>query len=206
MEELRRRILEALTAVAGAVPKSHRGPHLNPRSASRQVAQTYAKQSAAVSAGSAILPGIGVTIGLVADLVAVLKLQQKMIADIAALYGLPESLTREVMIGLLFKDTSPNAARSLLASHAGWSKPGSGTLAVNSDTFLKRALRKIAWGLARRMLGKTFSRIIPVIGAGAAGIGSYRGTLLVAETAMAYFESRGHDGEPASAKAALGAG
>lgn len=169
------------------------------------MAQTYARQTAVVSGGTAILPGIGATIGVVGDLVAVLKLQQKMIADIAALYDRSESLTREVMIGLLFKDTSPNAVRGLLASHAGWNKPDGKQLARRSDTFLKRALRKIAWGIARRMVGKAFSRIIPVIGAAGATIGSYRGTLMVAETAIAYFETRKHDPEPASAQAALSA-
>lgn len=203
MEELRRRLLEALTAIAGAVPKSHRGQHLNPRVASRALAVNVARQTAAVSGASAVLPGIGATVGVVADLVAVLKMQQKLIADIAALYGKSESLTREVMIGLLFKDSSPNAVRGLLASHAGWSKPDQKTLARRSDSFLKRALRKIAWGLARRMVGKAFARIVPVVGAAGAGIGSYRGTLAVAETAMAYFESRKPDGEPASAQAAL---
>lgn len=159
-----------------------------------------------ISGGSAILPGVGATVGVVADLVAVLKMQQKMIADIAALYGKPEALTREVMIGLLFKDTSPNAVRGMLASHAGWGSPGGGALARNSNSFMQRALRKIAWGLARRMLGKAFARIIPVVGAAGAGIGSYRGTLMVAETAIAYFESRGVSNEPASARSALGAG
>lgn len=181
-------------------------PHPLPRVASRDAAQSVAKKAAAVSAASAAIPGLGSTALIVADLIAVLKIQQKMIADIAAIYGQTPALTREVMIGLLFKDTSPNATRSLLASHAGWTKGDATAVARTSNPFLRRALQKIAWGLARRLAGKTVARIVPIIGAAGAGFGSYRNTLSVAEAAMAYFESRGPASEPASAVAALGAG
>ena len=206
MDELRRRILEALTALAGAVPKSYRMPNPEPRAAARDAAMGAARKAAALSGGSALVPGVGSTVLLVADLVAVLKIQQRMIADIAAIYGQSPSLTREVMIALLFKDTSPNAVRGLLVSHAGWQQPGGATLARGSNTFLRRALQKIAWGLARRLMGKAFARIVPVVGSVGAGIGSYRNTMAVAETAMAYFETRGVDAEPASARAALASG
>ena len=182
MDSLGRSVYDALGKMVGTVPKTTVARSAAPKAASETLAVDAARRAAAVSGGAALIPGVGSTLTLLPDLLATFAIQRRMVADIAALYGKTHELRPEVMTALLFGEVAPGAVAPL-------KKEGSSGFRRVSDAILRRALRKIAWGIARRILGRAVERLVPLVGAAGAGIGSYRGTLGVAKASIAYFEN-----------------
>ena len=202
MYDLRKTILDQITKIAGTIPVSTRAPSATPKMAAKELAMTVARHSAAISGGASIIPGIGSTALIAADLIAVLRLQQRMIADISALYDNRQALDEEAMIALLFKDIAPNSVRSLIV---GSGPKRSFDIRVASQAILRRTLQRIAWTLARRIAGRAVARLVPVVGAIGAGLGSYRQTLAVGDTAIAFFEGRVRAVKPLTSPIAVSA-
>lgn len=181
MDSMGRQLFDGLAKMVGTVPKTTVARSAAPKAAAETLAVDAARRAAAVSGGAALIPGVGSTLTLLPDLLATFAIQRRMVADIAALYGKTHALRPEVMTALLFGEVAPGAVAPL-------KQGGPSGFRRVSDAILRRALRKIAWGLARRVLGRAVERLVPLVGAAGAGIGSYKGTLGVAKAAVTYFE------------------
>ncbi len=179
-----RSLFDGLAKLTGTVPRSNLATSPAPRAAAEAIAKDAARKAAAVSGGATLIPGLGSTVTLVPDLLATFAIQRRLVADIAALYGRTPELGPELMTALLFGEVAPGAVAPLKRAQGG----PSGFRRV-SDQLVRRALQKIAWALARRIAGRAVERLVPIVGAVGAGIGSYRGTLGVAKAAMEHFES-----------------
>jgi hypothetical protein len=110
------------------------------------------------------------------------RIQAQLVADIAALHGRKAVLTREQMVFCLFRHTAAQAVRDL-AVRAGE------RLVVQQVTtqLLKKVAEAIGVKIARRVVGKGFTRWLPVIGVvGVAGY-AYYDTTQVAATTIEFF-------------------
>ena len=131
----------------------------------------------------ALPPGPLGLLTLIPDLVAVWKIQSQLVADIAAVYGRQEQLTKEQMLYCLFRHLASQAVRDL-AVRAGerWLVQRA-SLAV-----LQTVAQKLGVHLSRKVIGASLSRWLPLVGAVGVGTYAYFDTRQVAATAIALFE------------------
>jgi hypothetical protein len=113
------------------------------------------------------------------DLVAIWKLQSRMVADIAAVFGVTATLSREQMLYCLFRHAASHAVRDLVV------RVGD-RLVVRRATFrvLQTTAEKLGVTLTQRAAGAAVSRWIPVLGAIGVGAYAYYDTTRVASTAI----------------------
>ena len=116
-----------------------------------------------------------------------------MVADIAAVYGQQAALRQELMVYCLFKHGAAHLARELVV------RVGQRYLVKQATRqVLQGALQKIGVNVTQRVLGKSISRYVPVLGALAIGAYAYYDTAQVAKTAIETFSRPvvdGADGE-----------
>lgn len=106
-----------------------------------------------------------------------------MVADIAGTYGKQTFLTREQMLYCLFRHTAAQAVRDLVVR-------------VGDRFLVRRVLlrafqtiaRKVGVRITQRVIGKSISRWLPIIGALGVGAYAYYDTGQVAQTAIELFE------------------
>ena len=184
-------VLEAL----GEVPRSRRQPSAQAGPDSQRAARRAGGQ-AALAAGALALPlGPLGWLTVLPEMVAVWRIQARLVADIAALHGHTEPLSRETLLFCLFQHTSGRILRDLVL------QVGERSLV---QTLSARALQllaaRVGAGLARRVAGKGLARWLPV--AGAVGLGAYAfwETHQVAQAAMALFAPPAVEGQPARLK------
>jgi len=172
----------AILDFLGDVPKSTTAPSVVPEQAARGVANAAAAK-AAVAAGSLALPvgPIG-WLTILPELVAVWRIQARMVADIAALYDKKASLTREHMLYCLFKHSAAQAVRDLVARVGERLLVKSASLAV-----LQSIARAIGVEVTQRSITRGLARWVPIAGAVGVGAYAYYDTARVAMTAMELF-------------------
>jgi len=176
------RVADAILGFVGDVPKSSTVPSRTPAEAARTVANTAAAK-AAVTAGSLALPvgPIG-WLTILPELVAVWKIQARMVADIAVLYDKKAELTREHMLYCLFKHSAAQAVRDLVARVGERLLVKSASLAV-----VQGVARAIGVEITQHAIGRGLSRWIPIAGAVGVGAYAYYDTARVASTAIELF-------------------
>jgi hypothetical protein len=176
------RVADAILGFVGNVPESAGTPSRTPKDAAQSVANSAAAK-AALAAGSLALPvgPIG-WLTILPELVAVWKIQARMVADIAAVYDKKASLTREHMLYCLFKHSAAQAVRDLVARVGGRMLVRSASL-----TMLQSVARAIGVEVTQRTLGKSLARWVPIAGAVGVGAYAYYDTSRVALTAMELF-------------------
>ncbi|MEY8876195.1 MAG: hypothetical protein AB9M60_06785, partial [Leptothrix sp. (in: b-proteobacteria)] len=115
-------------------------------------------RAAAISGALALPPGpLGLTTVL-PDLLAIWRLQQGMVADIAAVYGKSASLRREAMVYCLFKHGGAALVRDLV------SRVGERfVIQQTTIVFIQQVLQKVGVQVTQKMIGKTVSRWVPLI-------------------------------------------
>ena len=169
--------------LVGQSPGSTAAVSTQPREAARHLARQVARKAAATAGALALPPGPIGWLTVLPELLAVWRLQAQMVADIAALYGLPHAPTREQMLVCLFRHTAAQAVRDLAV------RVGERWLVREASTaVLQRAAAHIGVHLSQRALGASISRWLPLVGA--LGVGSYAwlDTRQVAEQAIRLFE------------------
>ena len=176
------RVADAILAFVGEVPESSATPSRVPAEAARSVANAAAAK-AAVTAGSLALPvGPIAWLTILPELIAVWKIQARMVADIAALHGKQASLTREHMLYCLFKHSAAQAVRDLVARVGERLLVKSASLAA-----VQSVARAIGVEITQRAIGRGLSRWIPIAGALGVGAYAYYDTARVATTAIELF-------------------
>ena len=166
------------------------------------VARTAARKASLLAGSMALPPGPLGWITFLPELVAVWKLQSQMVADIAGIYGQHATLTREHMLYCLFKHLSAQALRDVVV------RVGERLLVQKTSGALLQSLaQKIGLQVSQKLLGKSISRFVPLIGAVGVGAYAYFDTTRVAQTATELFSGTAgaEEGEGGAHKASSAA-
>ena len=151
----------------------------------RLVARAAARKASLLAGSMALPPGPLGWITFLPELVAVWKLQGQMVADIAGIYNQDATLTREHMLYCLFKHLSAQALRDVVV------RVGERLLVQKtSGALLQNMAQKIGIQVSQKLLGKSVSRFVPLIGAVGVGAYAYFDTTRVADTAIELFSGQ----------------
>lgn len=175
-------ITQALRDLVSRIPASDEPVSSEPKGRAQSIAKIAAIKAAAISGALAIPPGPLGLATVIPDLVAIWRVQQSMVADIAACYGKSAYLGKEAMIYCLFKHAGAALVRDIVAR--------AGERYLVRRTSLKAVqdiLRKVGARVTQRVLGKSISRWIPIIGALGVGAYAYADTAQVAASAIELF-------------------
>jgi len=173
---------KALLEVLSNIPASSEEQNADPKARSQGIASTAALKAGGVSAALAIPPGPLGMLTIIPDLIVVWRMQSQMVADIAAAYGKTAHLSREQMIYCLFKHSAAQVVRDLVV------RVGERLLVRRAGLrVIHRTLRRIGFVVTRRLVGRSISRWLPVLGAAAVGAYAYWDTTGVAKTAIEFF-------------------
>jgi hypothetical protein len=175
-------VSEALHALVSQVPSSFEAPSAHPLGRSRLLGKTAAFKAAALSGSFTLPPGPFGMATVLPDLLAVWRIQQQLVADIASTFGKTDALTPETMVICLFKHGGAALTRPLFAREGH-------EVVVQRITHrtLLQLLEKIAVRLTQRIAAKSLSRWLPVVGAIGAGAYSYYDTTQVAANTISLF-------------------
>jgi hypothetical protein len=178
------KVAEAILGFVGDIPNSTETVSRVPVEAARRAANTAAAK-AAMTAGALALPvGPLGWLTILPELVAVWKIQARMVADIAALYGKKATLTPEHMLYCLFRHSAAQAVRDLVA------RAGQRYLIKRTSLrLIEEVAQQIGLKVTQQALGKGLARWIPIAGAVGVGAYAYYDTAQVARTAIKLFES-----------------
>lgn len=175
-------ISKALLDLMSRIPTSNEQTSSSPKERAQEIARNTAMKAAGVSGALALPPGpIGLATVL-PDLLAIWRLQQSMVSDIAATYGKSAFLKRETMIYCLFKHGGAALMRDLVI------RVGERYLVRRTALrMIQQILKKVGVRITQRVIGKSISRWIPIIGALGVGAYAYYDTTQVAATAIDLF-------------------
>ena len=182
-EDAGSRIGNAILDFIAAPPRSKLGKDDNPEAAARVKANTAAAAAALAAGALSLPPGPAGWLTILPEMVGVWKIQARLVADIAALYGHRVTLTEEQMIYCLFKHTAAQAVRDLVVR-------------AGERALVQRVTVKALQGIAKRIgvrvsqqaIGKGLARWLPIVGAVGVGAYAYYDTAQVAATAISLFK------------------
>jgi hypothetical protein len=177
-------VSKALHALVSQIPASFEIGGPNPAERARSLATSAALKAAVVSGSFTLPPGPLGLATVLPDLLAVWRIQQQLVADIAAAFGQTSMLTHETMVICLFK----HGGAAL--THRLFSRSGNDVLIQRiANRTLQQLLEKIAVRVTQRIAAKSVSRWIPLLGAVGAGAYAYYDTAHVAANAIELFSS-----------------
>src|SRR4051812_31696548 len=96
-------VSQALHALMSKVPRSAEPAAFDPRIRAQALAKSAALRAAALSGAMSLPPGPLGMVTVLPDLLSVWRLQQQLVADIAAVFGKSNLLTPETMVICLFQ-------------------------------------------------------------------------------------------------------
>ena len=177
-------VSQALHALVSQIPASLEMPAVDPGERVKMLAKTAALKAAAVSGSFTLPPGPLGMVTVLPDLLAVWRIQQQLVADIAGAFGRTSALTSEAMVICLFKHGGAALTKGL------FKRKGNDVLLQRiANRTLLQLLEKIAVRVAQRIAAKSVSRWIPVLGALGAGAYAYYDTTHVATNAIDLFSA-----------------
>jgi hypothetical protein len=178
------KVTSILLELVSDIPASTESPSTRPEVRAKILARKAAVKAAAVSGALAAPPGpLGIAT-IIPDLIAIWHLQRQMVTDIAATFGKTGSLGSTTMIYCLFKHGGAALTRDLVVRVGERYLIRQATLRA-----LQRILEKIGVRVTQRVIAKTLSRFVPLIGALGVGAYAYYDTTQVAATAIELFSS-----------------
>jgi uncharacterized protein (DUF697 family) len=184
--------VEQLLKIMADIPTTSEPVSQTPAARCRVITQVAAAKAAGI-AGTLTLPsGPWAMVTIFPDLYAIWRVQARMVADVAAIYGKTPYLSREQMLYCLFRHTAGHIVRDLVV------RVGERVL-IKRASFegLQQILRRLGFKLTQRLVGRTISRWLPVIGAAGMAAYAYSDTLRVGKTAIDLFRADiGMEGDP----------
>jgi hypothetical protein len=175
-------VSQALHTLVSQIPASLEVPGANPGERVKSIAKTAALKAAAISGSFTLPPGPLGMATVLPDLLAVWRVQQQLVADIAAALGKTGALTPETMVICLFKHGGAALTKGLFARN------GQDVVVQRiANRTLLQLLEKIGVRVAQRIAAKSLSRWLPVLGALGAGVYAYYDTTHVATNAIDLF-------------------
>jgi len=177
-------IARALIDLVSRIPVSEESRSRDPQTRARAVARLAAFKAAGISGAMALPPGPLGMATVIPDLLAIWHLQQRMVADIAAIFGKSAFLRKETMVYCLFRHGGAALVRDLVA------RVGERYLIRRTAIqTVQRILQKVGVRITERAIAKGLSRWVPVLGAVGVGAYAYADTKRVAATAVAFFST-----------------
>ncbi|MGH7944467.1 MAG: hypothetical protein ACREH8_14440 [Opitutaceae bacterium] len=178
-------ISQALHALVSQIPTSTETPGIIPDERVKSLAKMAALKAAAISGSFTLPPGPFGMATVVPDLLAVWRIQQQLVGDIAGAFGKSNALTSETMVICLFKHGGAALTKPLFA------REGNEVVVQRiANRTLLQLLEKIAVRVAQRIAAKSVSRWLPVLGALGAGAYAYYDTTHVATNAIELFSQK----------------
>jgi len=175
-------VTKALLDLVSRIPTSDEPASADPKERAQSIARSTAMKAAGISGALALPPGPFGLATIIPDLIAIWRLQQSMVAGIAATYGQSAFLRKETMIYCLFKHGGAALMRDLVV------RVGERYLIRRTAVrAIQQILQKIGVRVTQRVIGKSISRWIPIIGALGVGAYAYCDTTKVAATAIELF-------------------
>ncbi len=140
-------------------------------------------QAAALSAGLAIPPGFAGFVTLIPGILAIWKLQRKLVMEIADLYGADPVMRRKRMIHCFAGHSAAQLAKDLLVKDKKWlflkKTTGEGT---------EQLMRHLGIGIVKKKGVHCFvQRMVPVLGSVLAGVYAFYDTQRVGRAALEHF-------------------
>lgn len=183
-EDPRHKIGDAILRLVLSVPGSNESEAAQPKVRARSLGRAAARQASLMAGSLALPPGILGWLTILPELLAVWKLQAQMVSDIAAVYGKTAQLGREQMLYCLFKHVSAQLFRDVVV------QVGERFVIQHASlAFMRYAARTLGVKVTQHMVGKSVSRLLPLIGAVGVGAYAYFDTTQVAKTAIKLFSS-----------------
>ncbi len=146
-----------------------------------QLIKSAALKAAAVSGALSLPAGALALLTLLPDLVAVWKIQAQLVADIAAVSGKSNQLTRETLLYCLF-------GQEAMASEDLVVRIGQRfVVRRSSQKMFESFLGKLGLRIGRNLLGERVARWIPFVGAAVIARYSFNDTAKVGQTARELF-------------------
>jgi hypothetical protein len=177
-----RRVLEALERFVSEIPDTDEPEGHSPDRRAREIARHAATKAAVLSGGLALPPGPLGYVTIIPDLVAIWKIQARMVADIAGTFGKRAYLGREQMLYCLFRHAAAQAMRDIVL------RVGERILIRRpAQRIAQRVSRRIGVRITQRLAGGALARWLPIVGALGVGAYAYYDTAQVAETAIDLF-------------------
>lgn len=177
------RIAQTILDAIAHIPDTDERKSRTPREQARKIASAAAAKAGLSAGALATPPGLAGMLTLIPELFTVWRVQTKMIADIAGIYGQTLKLTREQMLYCLFKATAPAAVGALVVIIGESVLVRRPTLSV-----IQKIAEKVGIKVTQSLLGKSIARWLPLIGALGVGAYTYYETGRVAQTAIDLFE------------------
>ena len=181
-QDLRRKMGDAILGLVLRVPASSESEVAQPELRARALGRSAARQASLMAGSLALPPGFLGWLTIPAELVGVWKLQAQLVSDIAAVYGKSAYLGREQMLYCLFKQVSAQLFRDVVV------RVGERYLIKQASLgFIQSAARTLGVKVTRHIVGKSVSRLVPLIGAVGVSAYAYFDTKQVAKTASELF-------------------
>jgi hypothetical protein len=181
-QDLRQKLGDVIVDLVLRVPTSSEGEVVQPKARARAIGRTAARQASLISGSLALPPGFLSWLTILPELVSVWKLQAQMVSDIAAVYGKTAALGREQMLYCLFKHVSAQLFRDVVVRVGERFVIHGASLA-----FIQATARTLGVKVTQNIIGKSVSRLVPLIGAVGVGAYAYFDTTQVAKTAIELF-------------------
>lgn len=177
------RLSQTLLDVVASRPESRALPSARPAEAARQAGEAAAAKAALAAGSLALPPGPLGWLTLLPEMLAVWRIQSQLVADIAALYGRTAELGQAQMLYCLFRHTAAQAVRDLAV------RVGERWLVRPATTaLLQRVAGQLGAKLGEKLLQKTVSRWVPLLGAAAVSAYAFYDTQQVGRVAIELFE------------------
>jgi len=184
------KITKLLMGLLNEMPLSDEAHSQSPRARARKLALEASIKAAGVSGSLAIPPGPVGMLTILPDLAVVWRIQRQLVADIASCYGKTAELGKEQMLYCLFKHAAGQIVRDVVV------RVGERVLIKRASMLvMQRVLRRIGVVVTERVVGRTISRWLPIVGAVGIGAYAFYDTAQVGKTSISLFESQ-VDAEP----------
>ncbi len=183
-QDVRHKVGDAILDLVLKVPASSENEVTQPEVRARALGRSAARQAGLIAGSLALPPGFLGWLTVLPELVAVWKVQAQMVSDIAAVYGKGASLGREQMIYCLFKHVSAQLFRDVVV------QVGERYLIQRASLgFIQSAAQALGVKMTQKIIGKSVSRFVPLIGAMGVSAYAYFDTTQVAKTAIDLFSN-----------------
>ncbi|MBC7379043.1 MAG: hypothetical protein H7346_16600 [Burkholderiaceae bacterium] len=182
-DSLATRASTSVLALVSEPPLSTRRSVAAPRIAAQAATRAPASKAALAAGALALPPGPLGWLTILPEMLAVWRIQAQLVADIAALHGQTAKLGPAQMLYCLFRHTAAQAVRDLAV------RVGERVIVRPIATAaLSKVAAAVGLRLGEKIVGKSLSRWVPLIGAAGVSAYAYFDTREVGLAALALFE------------------
>ena len=177
-------IIKALQDFLLDIPTSRLSKSETPEADAKKLVDEASLKSGAISGLLAIPPGPLGVFTIIPDLISIWKIQAQLVADISALYGKTAFLTKETMAFCLFKHGGMHLFKDIVI------RAGERFLVKRTSLrVFQKVISLIGIKITQRVISKTISRWVPIIGAVFVGFYSSLDTKEIGKNAIELMKS-----------------